>query len=304
MSISVVIPTLNRWQLLDECLASVAAQTDTDWEAIVVNDGSDEPDTSGVREKWSDPRFHWIDHKERRGLAAARNTGIAAAHHPLVFTLDNDDMLYPQCLERLRPLLDDPGIDCAYGNFECFGSVSEVRTFEDLELSRLAVTQFIPAQVLMRKALWEKVRGYSDEPCFLHGNEDWDFWLSAAGIGFRYRHLQETLYRYRIHAGGMSKTSLVREDYRTREVMYRRHREFIDRHASRKDFLGSGYWRSASAFCKKGTLMKSFTLGFRAFTLIPNVPYARDLMRRILTQALGIPARPPSGPPSAQEIIP
>ena len=69
MSISVIIPTLNRWQFLDECLASVAAQTQADWEAIVVNDASDEPDTHGVREKWSDPRFRWIDHPQRRCIS-------------------------------------------------------------------------------------------------------------------------------------------------------------------------------------------------------------------------------------------
>jgi glycosyltransferase involved in cell wall biosynthesis len=289
MSVSIVVPTLNRWQFLDECLASVAAQTETGWEAVVVNDGSDDPDTHGVRDTWSDSRFRWIDHEKPRGLSAARNAGIAAARHPLVFTLDNDDMLYPQCLERLRPLFDDPGIDCAYGDFEFFGSVSGARIFEDLEISELARTQFIPAQVLMRKSLWEKVHGYSEDRCFIPGNEDWDFWLSAAEVGFRSHHFHETLYRYRMHAGGMSKTSLLRQDYQTREAMYRRHREFIDRHSSREDFLGSGYWRSASAFCKRGTLMKSLALGFRAFMLTSNVPYARDLLRRNLVQALGSP---------------
>lgn len=293
MSISVIIPTLNRWQFLDECLASVAAQTDTDWEAVIINDGSDEPDTQGVRERWSDSRFRWTDHKERRGISGARNTGIAAARHPLVFMLDNDDMLHPQCLERLRPHLDDAGMDCAYGDFELFGTVPGIRSFDDLELSQFAVCQFIPAQVLMRKSLWEKAGGYSDEPCFVAGNEDWDFWLSAAEAGFRYHHVREMLYRYRIHADGLSKTSLLREDYRTREAMYRRHRGFIDRHASRKAFLGPGYWRSAFAFCKRGTLMKSLMLGFRAFTIAPNFPYACNLIRRNLAEAFGIRARQP-----------
>ncbi len=106
--------------------------------------------------------------------------------------------------------------------------------------------------------------------------------------GFRYfQHLRETLYRYRVHAGGMSKTTLTRENYRTREAMYRRHRGFIDRHSSRKEFLGPGYWHSASAYCRKGTLMKSLALGLRAFLLIPDFSLARDLIRRNLTQALG-----------------
>jgi glycosyltransferase involved in cell wall biosynthesis len=293
MSVSVVITTLNRWQFLDECLASVAAQTDTDWEAIVVNDGSDEPDTQGVRAKWSDSRFQWIDHPQRCGPSAARNAGITAARHPLIFVLDNDDMLYPRCLERLRPFFDDPEIDCAYGDFEFFGTDSRIHSFEDMELSQLARTQFLPAQVLMRKSLWEKVHGYSVERCFVPGNEDWDFWLSCAEAGFRYHHLRETLYRYRVHAGGMSKTSLTREDYQTREAMYRRHTGFIDRHSSRKEFVGPGYWHSASAYCRKGTLMKSLALGLRAFLLIPDFPLARDLIRRNLTQALGHPVLQP-----------
>ena len=155
------------------------------------------------------------------------------------------------------------------------------------------MTQFIPAQVLMRKSLWEKAHGYADDPCFMHGNEDWDFWLSAAEAGFRYHHLREALYRYRVHAGGISKTNLTREDYRTREVMYRRHRGFFDRHSSRREFLGTGYWRSASAHCSRGTLMKCLLLGFRAFTFIPDFARARDLVRRTLVAAL---ANPPLQP--------
>lgn len=287
MSISVVIPTLNRWHFLDQCLASVAAQTYGKWEVIIINDGSDEPDTDAVRRKWTGPQFRWIDHRERRGISTARNSGILAAQYPLIFTLDNDDILHPECFERLRPHMEDTDVDCAYGDFELFGTFTGVRNFEELALSHLAVYQFIPAQVLMRKTLWEKAGGYSTHACFVAGNEDWDFWLSAAETGFRYKHVPEVLYRYRIHADGLSKSSLLREDYRTREEMYRRHRGFIDQHGKRREFLGSGYWRSASAFCKKGSVLKSLSLGFRAFTLQPDVAYARDLLRRNLRAAFG-----------------
>lgn len=280
MKVSVIIPTLNRWQFLDECLTSIAAQTMTDWEAIVVNDASDEPDTDRIREKWSDARFQWIDHPTRRGIAAARNSGIRAARSPLVFTLDNDDMLYPQCLERLSEALVDPEIDCAFSDFEFFGTESRIHRFEDLPIADLAITQFIPAQMMMRKTLWEKVEGYCEDEGLAFGNEDWDFCLSAAEAGFRFRHVHETLYRYRVHAGGISKSTLIRNDYRTREVMYRRHRLFIDRHSQRGKFVGPGYWRSAAAFCEAGATLKSLFLGLRAFLLLPDAPLARDLLRR------------------------
>lgn len=282
MSISVVIPTLDRWQYLDECIASVAAQTSKDWQAIVVNDGSSEPDTENVRRKWSDERFVWIDHPHSRGPAAARNSGIRAAQHALIFTLDDDDTLHPHCLERLRPILDDPEIDCAFPDFEFFGSENRIHSFEDLEIGQLAFTQFLPAQVLMRKSLWKKMNGYWENPALRFGNEDWDFWLSAAECGFRYYHLHEPLYRYRMHERGLSKSNLILEDYRSREVMYRRHRRFIDYYSNRKDFLGPGYWRSAAAFCGHGSVIKSLALGLRAFTLQPNILFARDLVRKNL----------------------
>jgi glycosyltransferase involved in cell wall biosynthesis len=286
MSVSIVIPSFNRWHFLDECLASVAAQTDRDWEAIVVNDGSSEPDTDGIRGKWSDAKFRWIDHETSRGPAAARNTGIRAANHPLIFTLDNDDTLYPQCLERLRPLFGDGQIDCAFPDFEFFGEEERIHRFEDLEIGKLANSQFIPAQVLMRKSLWEKAGGYCEDPALPRGNEDWDFWLGAAAKGFRYQHLHEPLYRYRVHKGGLSKTSLIREDWRSRKFMYRRHQRFIDYYSSRKEFLAPGYWRSAAALCGAGSALISLAIGFRAFTLQPNALLARDLIRRNLVSTL------------------
>lgn len=282
MSISIIIPTFNRWHFLDECLASVAAQTDTDWHAIVVNDGSTEPDANGIRAKWSDSRFVWIDHASSLGPAAARNTGIRAATDSLVYTLDDDDILYPRCLERLRPCLDDPSVDCAFPDFEFFGAEGRIHSFEDLEIGRLAISQFIPAQVLMRRSLWEQVGGYCEDSKLPRGNEDWDFWLAAAEKGFRYYHLHETLYRYRVHPGGLSKSSLSREDWISREFMYRRHQRFIDYYSSRKRFLAPGYWRSAAAHCSAGSSLKSLAIGFRAFTLQPDAPLARDLIRRNL----------------------
>ena len=91
--ISVIVPCYNQAQYLDECLQPVLDQTYTDWECIIVNDGS--PDhTEEVAKKWlkKDPRFKYI-HKENGGLSSARNAGITQAKGEWVLPLDADDKI-------------------------------------------------------------------------------------------------------------------------------------------------------------------------------------------------------------------
>ena len=84
---------------MGRAIASVAAQTMGDWELIVVDDGS-EDDLASVVDATSDRRVHLLRHRQNRGAAAARNTGIRAGRAPLVAFLDSDDVWLPEKLER------------------------------------------------------------------------------------------------------------------------------------------------------------------------------------------------------------
>ena len=91
--ISVIVPCYNQAQYLDECLQSVLNQIYTDWECIIVNDGS--PDhTEEVAKKWleKDSRFRYI-YKETGGLSSARNAGIKIAKGEWIQFLDCDDFI-------------------------------------------------------------------------------------------------------------------------------------------------------------------------------------------------------------------
>jgi len=78
MLVSVVLPTFNRGYCLERAIRSVLGQTYPDWELIVVDDGSTD-DTQAVLESFKDPRIRVFRHSVNRGVAAARNTGLAAA---------------------------------------------------------------------------------------------------------------------------------------------------------------------------------------------------------------------------------
>ena len=97
--ISIVIPVYNTEKYLKECLESVINQTFTDWEGILVNDGS--TDSSGkILNEYAkkDSRFSIVTQKNQ-GLSMARNNGQKKATGDYIYFLDSDDLMHPQLLE-------------------------------------------------------------------------------------------------------------------------------------------------------------------------------------------------------------
>lgn len=101
---SVVIPAYNAGSYIQDCVSSVLAQTDPDFEVLVVDDGSIDDTAVQVR-AMTDPRIRLIQ-RPNGGLAAARNTGIQAAQGELVAFLDADDRWCPEKLAAHRQAMD------------------------------------------------------------------------------------------------------------------------------------------------------------------------------------------------------
>lgn len=106
--VSVVIPTYNRAELVDQAIESALAQTLEDIEVIVVDDGSTD-DTETVVHTFDDPRVSYHRHDSNRGGSAARNTGIDHSSGEYIALLDSDDKWYPTKLERQRDELASRG---------------------------------------------------------------------------------------------------------------------------------------------------------------------------------------------------
>ena len=95
--VSVIIPTYNRADLVRQALASVKAQTYRDFEIVVVDDGGTDG-TCEALSAWREIRV--LRHAHRRGVSAARNTGIDAARGEWLAFLDSDDLWLPDKLAR------------------------------------------------------------------------------------------------------------------------------------------------------------------------------------------------------------
>ena len=109
--ISIVVPIHNTQQWLENCLTSIKNQTYSNWEAILVDDGS--TDKSGsISDKWAnqDCRFH-IKHIENSGVANARNLGLDLARGDFITFCDSDDHYEPEFLEVLKMIQEQSNSD-------------------------------------------------------------------------------------------------------------------------------------------------------------------------------------------------
>src|ERR1019366_4018560 len=121
---SIIVPTFNRGYILSEAIQSILDQTYPDFELIVVDDGSID-DTADVVNSFKDGRVHLIQHPKNIGVAAARNTGLAAAQGDLVSFLDSDDPWSPDKLAlEVRFLTDHPEADAVFTDLRIEGASS------------------------------------------------------------------------------------------------------------------------------------------------------------------------------------
>jgi glycosyltransferase involved in cell wall biosynthesis len=109
---SVVISTYNRARIVCRCIDACLAQELSDFEIVVVDDGSGDDTPAQLRERYDDPRLRVVAHPENRGINPARHTGATNARGEWVVVIDSDDELMPGALARLRELIEQlpPGV--------------------------------------------------------------------------------------------------------------------------------------------------------------------------------------------------
>jgi glycosyltransferase involved in cell wall biosynthesis len=102
---SIVVPTYNRASLIGFTLDSILAQKFSDFEVLIIDDGSKDNTVEVVKRYLLDSRMHYLP-KENGERGVARNYGLARAHGKYVLFLDSDDLLHPNHLSTLRIAID------------------------------------------------------------------------------------------------------------------------------------------------------------------------------------------------------
>ncbi len=225
--VSVVVPSYNGVGFIGETLQSLERQTLTDWEAIVIDDGSTD-DTRAMVRAWPDPRVRLIERAENGGPVLARNAGVAAVRGRYIAGLDQDDLCLPDRLARQVAYLEahtDVVLVGAQANQLRDGIVSPMHYAPHSTPDLIAWLTWIEnpivwSTVMIRSEAARRLQPFS-RPELIYA-EDFDLYHRIAPFG-RIARLDEPLLLYRQHAGGISKRFITTMQSSATRVLAERH---------------------------------------------------------------------------------
>lgn len=212
--VSVVMPAYNSEATIQASIQSVLAQTYTDFELLVVDDGSRDETAARVAQI-DDARIRLLTHAENKGISPARNTALNAALGDYIASLDSDDVAHPTRLAQQVAFLDanpDVGIlGSALERIVFQGNTWETDTVLRFPLhhnqiiwhmvTRGAGMGIVQPTTMLRRQVIEVV-GLYDETCYF-GEEDHDLYMRAIGHT-RFANLPDPLITYQRLASSIS----------------------------------------------------------------------------------------------------
>jgi glycosyltransferase involved in cell wall biosynthesis len=201
--ISVIIPTYNQANFLREAMQSVMDQTFPDWEAIVVNNYS-EDNTIEVIESFQDPRIKLINFRNHGIIGASRNEGVRQAQADIIAFLDSDDSWNRLKLAKVSSFFRQrPDVQLVCHDESALvdnhiKSVIKYGPYKDYYGLLFQKNCLSTSAVAMRRHNFLALGGFSEDSRFA-GVEDYDLWLRLARAGGTIAYLHEVLGTCRLH---------------------------------------------------------------------------------------------------------
>lgn len=257
--VSVVVPMYNAARHIADALESLRAQTQTDWQAILVDDGSTDDTAARVARRTADPRITVIA-QPHQGLSAARNAGLARCTGAYVAFLDADDMWLPTYLERmLQALQGVAGAVAAFAGWQYVDAGGRPLPQTIVPSGALGAhlgdelrwrNPLVPSGVVVRRTAIDACRGFDPD---LIQAQDWDLWLRLLAHG-PFLAVAERLVWYRTHGDNLS-DDIVHAEASQLQVL-RRHLRITGDPASwsepQRQAIGYLRFVSALAYFRKG----------------------------------------------------
>lgn len=209
--VSIIIPCHNLGAYLQEAVDSALAQNYSDFEVLVVDDGSTDPATVALLDRLvADPRLR-VFRNANQGVAFARNFGINNAAGEYILPLDADDRILPDYIARSVEVLDaHPEVGFVSCHYRTFGlRETEIRP-DAVRLPDMLVINSAPHASVMRRDAWRRAGGYSETMSHMH---DWDLWIGILGTGYLAVVIPEIMFEYRVRTGSLYATSSQPEHY-------------------------------------------------------------------------------------------
>jgi glycosyltransferase involved in cell wall biosynthesis len=211
--VTVVIPVYNREKYVGIAVDSILSQTFSDFELLVIDDGSIDRSIDIVR-SYSDPRIRLVCNINNLGVAATRNNGIQLARGEYLAFLDSDDWAYPERLAKQTAFLDN------HPEYAAVGSWSEWMSEDGVPLGRIKRKPTSPEEIAAWRLFQQGIenstsmartvvlRAYRHREEF-DVSEDFDLWARIAA-NHKLATLPEVLVRRRMHASQLTQEKAAR----------------------------------------------------------------------------------------------
>lgn len=204
--VSVLMPVYNGEAYLEEAIKSIIGQSYTDWELIVINDGSTD-NTKQIIRSFEDNRIKYYENTENCGLIETLNNGLTLCQNEYIARMDADDIAHPKRLELQVDKMDKDSKLAMCGTAatvinsqkEEIGKVVNPTNNTDLQISLLFTNPFIHPSVMIRRCILKNLR-FSKEALHI---EDFLLWTELAERG-NIANLATPLLSYRWHETNVS----------------------------------------------------------------------------------------------------
>ena len=231
--VTVLMAVYNSEKYLKEAVSSILSQTFTDFEFLIINDGSTDKSAEIVK-SFHDKRIKVVNNVQNIGVIRSLNKAVEYINGEYVARMDSDDICVPDRLEKeIAIFKKNPDVSIVAANVALvdkegneIGSWNEdidTKTHEEI-YRMLPYENCIANPTVMIKASLLKKYKYN---AFQKSSEDWDMWLNMASDGEKFYKINEALVKYRIHSSSITAGFNRRSIYRKKNSIQVRY--FITR---------------------------------------------------------------------------
>jgi len=202
--VSIYIPAYNAGKHIKEAIDSALAQTYTDVEVCIVNDGSTDNTLRVIENHYpNNPRVRWLT-QQNGGIGKVSNAAVRLCRGIYIGQLDADDILKPHAVETMVDYLDNHNVGCVYGSCEMIDAsgnyIQDGYNWPVFSREKLMCTMIVHHFRMFRKRDWLRTTGFNEQ---LKNAVDYDMYLKLSEV-CTIHHLDKIMYAYRWHGENTS----------------------------------------------------------------------------------------------------
>lgn len=289
-AISIVMPVYNAAGYLCKSIESILSQTQTDFELIIIDDGSTD-NSKNIVKSYLDNRIILIENSH--DFIRSLNTGIDASKGKYIVRMDADDLMLPYRLEvQFQYMEDNPDIDVCGSWMETFSTESRIiKTpvkHKDIVLHLIERNSLSHPTIIMRKESLQRSKSYPNlyKSKYIYA-EDYKLWVDLIKDGLKFANIPEVLLQYRISQGQTSYRHSKRQINNT-FLIQRQYIKYVSNQIVQEEPDLYEYFDNSIQLLNKGRLT------FNCFKTIVFELYASLLLKN---QTQNIKKLPMEGPP-------